>query len=99
MRTIIHLSDLHFGRVHRPALAPLAAAIERIKPDFIAISGDLTQRARPGQFREARAFLDALPAPYLVVPGNHDVPLYNVVQRVLKPLAKYRRIVSTDLEP
>ena len=99
MRTIMHLSDLHFGRVHRPTLAPLAAAIDTIKPDFIAISGDLTQRARPGQFREARGFLDALPSPYLVVPGNHDVPLYNLAARFGNPLGRYRRFITDDLTP
>jgi 3',5'-cyclic AMP phosphodiesterase CpdA len=65
----------------------------------VVVSGDLTQRAKPVEFREARAFLDTLPAPRLVVPGNHDVPLYNVFQRFLQPLDKYRRYISEDLEP
>jgi 3',5'-cyclic AMP phosphodiesterase CpdA len=99
MRTIVHLSDLHFGRVHRPALDPLAAAIAAIKPDLVAVSGDLTQRARVSQFREARAFLDGLPARYLVVPGNHDVPLYNVALRFGSPLGRYRRWITDDLTP
>ena len=99
MRTIVHLSDLHFGRVHMPTLAPLRAAVEAVHPDLVAISGDLTQRARTAQFKEARAFLDSLPHPQIVVPGNHDVPLFNVVTRVAQPLARYRRYITDDLAP
>jgi 3',5'-cyclic AMP phosphodiesterase CpdA len=99
MRTIVHLSDLHFGRVNRAIVEALPAHIMRVAPDLVAISGDLTQRARRGQFREARAFLDALPAPRVVVPGNHDVPLHNVAARFLAPLARYRRFISDDLAP
>jgi len=99
MRTLVHLSDLHFGRVDERLLQPLIAAVGRIAPDLLVVSGDLTQRARTQQFRQARAFLDALPAPRLVVPGNHDVPLYDVLARMLHPLAKYRRYVADDVEP
>lgn len=99
MRTIVHLSDLHFGRVVPGVLAPLRRAIEAARPHLVVVSGDLTQRARRSQFREARGFLDSLPGPQLVVPGNHDVPLYNVFRRFLAPLAAYRDIVSADLEP
>lgn len=99
MRTIVHVSDLHFGRLDRALVAPLVAAITGIAPDLVAISGDLTQRARPEQFAGARAFLDALPFPRLVVAGNHDVPLYDLVSRFLRPLARYRRFICDDLEP
>ncbi|HWI37533.1 MAG TPA: metallophosphoesterase, partial [Burkholderiales bacterium] len=99
MRTIVHLSDLHFGRVDGALLRPLSARVRGLAPHLVVVSGDLTQRAKPAEFREARAFLDSLPAPRLVVPGNHDVPLYNVLQRFFRPLAKFRRYVSRDLEP
>ena len=99
MRTVVHLSDLHFGRVDHALLEPLRERVRALRPHVIVVSGDLTQRAKPEQFREARAFLDTLPAPRLVVPGNHDVPLYNVLQRFLRPLAKYRRYISQDLQP
>jgi 3',5'-cyclic AMP phosphodiesterase CpdA len=99
MRKLVHLSDLHFGRVDEKVLAPLRRAIEAIAPDLLVVSGDLTQRARAGQFRAARAFLDTLPKPQLVVPGNHDVPLFNVVSRIFAPLRNYRRIVTDDLDP
>jgi len=99
MRTLVHLSDLHFGRVDEQLIAPLISTVTRLNPDLVAVSGDLTQRARSQQFREARAFLDALPQPQIVVPGNHDVPLHNVFTRFVRPLGKYRRHITDDLQP
>lgn len=99
MRTLVHLSDLHFGRVDQALLAPLQALVERLAPDVVVISGDLTQRAKSAEFQAARAFLDALPGPQIVVPGNHDIPLYNLAGRFLMPLVKYRRYVTSDLAP
>jgi len=99
MRTIVHLSDLHFGRVDSALLTPLVSIIASLAPDLIAVSGDLTQRARGAEFRDARAFLDRLPNPQIVVPGNHDVPLHDVVSRFMRPLAKYRRYITENLEP
>src|SRR5688572_8067415 len=99
MRSIAHLSDLHFGRVHPHIISPLIEAILKINPDLVAVSGDLTQRARSHQFKEARAFLDKLPKPQIVVPGNHDVPLHNVFARFMQPLTKYRRYITNDLRP
>lgn len=99
MRTIAHLSDLHFGR-HDPLLAQgVVDALTRLRPDLIAISGDLTQRARRTQFAAARQFIASLPAPVLVVPGNHDVPLYDFPRRFLSPLGRYQRYISSDLKP
>jgi 3',5'-cyclic AMP phosphodiesterase CpdA len=99
MRTLVHLSDLHFGRVDPQIIAPLIKTVSEIEPDLVAVSGDLTQRARSQQFLEARAFLDALPQPQIVVPGNHDVPLHNVFTRFLQPLDKYKRFITDDLQP
>lgn len=99
MRTLVHLSDLHFGRTDPSLIEPLVAAVTRLQPDVVAISGDLTQRARTWQFTEAQRFLRRLPTPQVVVPGNHDVPLYDVVARFLRPLAKYRRYISPNLMP
>jgi 3',5'-cyclic AMP phosphodiesterase CpdA len=100
MRTIVHLSDLHFGRVDRGVVEPLLAAVREARPDVVAVSGDLTQRARAWQFQEAREFLDRLPqVPRVVVPGNHDVPLWNVFNRFLRPLANFRRFITEDLQP
>lgn len=99
MRTIVHLSDLHFGRVDPALLEPLKAKVHALAPHLVVVSGDLTQRAKPAQFREARAFLDTLPRPQIVVPGNHDVPLYNVFRRFFRPLHAFMRYVSRELEP
>ncbi|PVA09610.1 phosphodiesterase [Pelagivirga sediminicola] len=99
MRRIVHLSDLHFGRDRPELLEPLLAAVNALAPDLVAISGDLTQRAREGQFRAARAFVDRIEAPVLIVPGNHDVPLHNLIGRVLWPWRQYKRWVSRELEP
>ena len=99
MKKIIHLSDLHFGRIDAALVEPLAEAVNEAGPDLVVVSGDLTQRARSEQFVEARAFLDRLPRPQVVVPGNHDVPLYDVLERFARPLDKYRRHISEDVEP
>jgi 3',5'-cyclic AMP phosphodiesterase CpdA len=99
VRTVAHLSDLHFGRIDPALLQPLRATLDSIAPDVLVVSGDLTQRARASQFRAARAYLDTLPGAPVIVPGNHDVPLYNVLARFLAPLRNYRRIVSEDVEP
>jgi 3',5'-cyclic AMP phosphodiesterase CpdA len=99
MRTIVHLSDIHFGRIEPAVAGRLSGAIVRISPDLLAVSGDLTQRAKRAEFAAARTFLDALPFPRLVVPGNHDVPLYNLFTRFITPLGRYRRAITPDLFP
>jgi len=99
MRTLVHLSDLHFGRVDAALLAPLREHIERIGPDMVVVSGDLTQRAKAAEFEAARAYLDSLPGPQIVVPGNHDISLYNVFRRFVQPLKRYKRYITDDLDP
>jgi 3',5'-cyclic AMP phosphodiesterase CpdA len=99
VKTLVHLSDLHFGRIDPVVLDPLRSAVGAAAPDLIAISGDFTQRARRSEFAAARAFLDQLQAPKLVVPGNHDVPLWNAAARFLSPLTRYKAYISPDLEP
>lgn len=99
MRTLVHLSDLHFGCVDEAIIQPLIACVKKIAPDVLVVSGDLTQRARAEQFKAARQFLDALPKPQIVVPGNHDIPLHNLFRRFIRPLQKYQRYVTNDLDP
>lgn len=99
MRTVVHLSDLHFGRVNPALLAPLIETVTALQPNVVVVSGDLTQRARSAEFKEARRFLDALPSPQIIVPGNHDVPLHDVFSRFFRPLNKYRRYITDDLAP
>lgn len=101
MPRILHISDLHFGR---PYLPETGEALQRIapllEPDLIVVSGDISQRAKVREFEEARRFLDRLPrVPMLVVPGNHDVPLYRVAERLLKPHGRYRELITPDLNP
>lgn len=89
---IAHLSDTHFGTELPAVEQALTAALHALTPDFIVVSGDITQRARTAQFEAARAFLDRLPAaPKLLVPGNHDLPLFNLATRLLDPYRAYRR--------
>jgi len=99
MRTLVHLSDLHFGRVDPAILAPLVQFIGEVKPDVVAVSGDLTQRARTAEFLAAREFLGAIPFPQIVVPGNHDVPLHNIFSRFARTLDRYGRYITADLQP
>lgn len=99
MRTIVHLSDLHFGRVDPVVADVVRETVSDLRPDVLVVSGDFTQRARAWQFKAARAFLDVLPQPQLIVPGNHDVPLHNVIARFFNPLRKYRRHMTDDLRP
>jgi 3',5'-cyclic AMP phosphodiesterase CpdA len=99
MRTVVHVSDLHFGRVDPVLLAPLREAIASAAPDLLVVSGDLTQRARRAQFRAARDYLATLPSPRIVVPGNHDIPLYDVARRFLAPLSRFRRYIEAEPMP
>lgn len=99
MLHLLHCSDLHFGP---PYLPNVGEAVQRLSAklelDAIIVSGDFTQRAKPEQFQEARNFLDRLPAvPKIVVPGNHDVPLYRVLERLSDPLKHYQSIIEERL--
>jgi len=80
-------------------MASLATWINGLSPDLVVVSGDLTQRARRSQFLQAAAFLTSLAPPVLVVPGNHDVPMFNIPARLLSPFDGYRQYIAEDLEP
>ena len=99
MRRVVHLSDLHFGRDRPALLTPLLHAVNSLAPDLVVISGDFTQRARPEQFKTAAAFIAALQPPTLSIPGNHDVPLDNLLLRIFLPWRGYRKWIDRDLEP
>src|SRR3989344_7540611 len=103
MRTLLHVSDLHFGKTDPLVIAKLLDAALRAKPDIVIISGDLTQRARIEQFEHMRAFLKALKHAsigYFVIPGNHDIrPIYRPLARAFKPYDRYRKYVAHDVEP
>jgi 3',5'-cyclic AMP phosphodiesterase CpdA len=100
MRTIVHLSDIHFGRVNEAILSPLLQTITGLNPDIIVVSGDFTQRATKNQFAAAHQFIKKLPqVTQIFVPGNHDQPLFNLFDRVRDPLKKYRHFITSDTEP
>jgi 3',5'-cyclic AMP phosphodiesterase CpdA len=99
MSVLLQISDPHFGTEQEPVVAGLLDLIRTARPSLVIVSGDITQRARRSQFAAARAFLDEIDTPRLVVPGNHDIPLYNLVARILYPYAGYRRAFGDELEP
>jgi 3',5'-cyclic AMP phosphodiesterase CpdA len=102
MTRIVHLSDLHFGAHDDRLVEAVCAQADELRPDLVVISGDFTQRATTDQFREACTFLERLREAgheVLGVPGNHDVPLYDVLRRFLSPLARYRRFIDETLCP
>src|SRR5437868_2440777 len=102
MARIVHLSDLHFGAHDEQLVEAVEWQVDQLKPDLVVISGDFTQRARTEQFRQACEFLEGLRErghDVLGVPGNHDVPLYDVLRRFLSPLARYRRFIDETLCP
>jgi 3',5'-cyclic AMP phosphodiesterase CpdA len=99
LRAIAHISDLHFGRHDPSVAAALLADLAADRPDLVAVSGDLTQRARRQEFAAAREFLDRLAVPVIAVPGNHDVPLYNPLRRVFRPLARFRHHITPQQNP
>ena len=102
MARLVHLSDLHFGAQDEELVAAVETSVDALKPDLVVVSGDFTQRARTEQFEEACQFLERLRDgghEVLGVPGNHDVPLYDVLRRFLSPLTRYRRFIDETLCP
>ena len=98
MLTILHASDLQCGRPFLPhAAEALVRFATELHPDVTVVAGDLTQRAKAREFRTAKALLERLPAPVLVTPGNHDVPLYRLWERALAPYRNWHRFVSSEL--
>ncbi|MDB6179858.1 metallophosphoesterase family protein [Paracoccus fistulariae] len=99
MTRILHLSDLHFGFERHDLVEPLLDLINRSSADLVVVSGDLTHRGRAGQYRPAADFLARIVAPVMAIPGNHDIPLFNLPARLLWPYRGYRRAISRDLTP
>jgi 3',5'-cyclic AMP phosphodiesterase CpdA len=102
MPRLVHLSDLHFGAHDERLVKAVERRVDALDPALVVISGDFTQRARTEQFRDACHFLERLHDAgheVLAVPGNHDVPLYDVLRRFLSPLTRYRRFIDDTLCP
>lgn len=99
MTLVLQVSDTHFGTERGEVVEALVALAQRRRPDLLVLSGDLTQRARRGQFAAARRFCERLAVPaWLVIPGNHDIPLYDVATRLLSPYRGLRRAFGDDFE-
>jgi 3',5'-cyclic AMP phosphodiesterase CpdA len=100
MTVLLHISDTHFGTEEPPVVAALQVLVREQEPDAVILSGDITQRARSAQFAAARRFCDSLDVPRLLtLPGNHDIPLYNVAARLFSPYAGYKAAFGDELEP
>ncbi len=99
MSVLLQISDTHFGTEQPPVVEALAVFTARLRPDVVILSGDITQRARRTQFQAARAFVERLASPVLAIPGNHDVPLFDLLARVTRPYGHYREAFGNELEP
>src|SRR5690606_1600566 len=103
MTTIVQISDTHFGTEQPAVVQALEDHVREHGADLLILSGDITQRARGSQFAAARAFIERLHGlgvpEKLVIPGNHDIPLYNLFARALSPYGNYRAHFGDDLEP
>jgi len=99
LSTIAHISDLHFPCTNPDLPQALLQSLRESRPVAVVVSGDLTQRAREKQFRATARFLNSIPFPLLVVPGNHDIPLYDLLRRIFLPAERFRRIICDDRLP
>ena len=100
MLTVLHGSDIHFGRPHRPSVATAFLDLaRRLKPDVIVLAGDFTQRAKVREYEQARTFLRQVQdVPIVVTPGNHDIPLYRVHERLFAPFRNYHAFISDEMD-
>jgi 3',5'-cyclic AMP phosphodiesterase CpdA len=99
MSVLLQISDTHFG-TEQPQVVDALATLARLQqPDLLVLSGDITQRARPAQFQAARAFMDRLGGPFVAIPGNHDIPLFDVWTRIRRPYARHIAAFGAELEP
>lgn len=99
MSVLLQISDTHFGTEVPQVVEALVTLAGELRPDLVVLSGDITQRARPEQFRAAKSFLDRLGAPVLAIPGNHDIALFDLWARLAHPYARYAKAFGTELEP
>lgn len=99
MSILLQVSDPHFGTDQEPVVNALVELASQLAPEIVVLSGDITQRARRAQFRAAREFVDRLKTPTVVIPGNHDIPLFNVAARAFVPYGNYMREFGGNLEP
>jgi 3',5'-cyclic AMP phosphodiesterase CpdA len=99
MTSLLQISDPHFGTVQPAVMEALVSMARAQQPDVLVLSGDITQRARVSQFRQARVFCERLQIPHMLsLPGNHDIPLFNLYQRLWTPYARYLQAFGPGLE-
>ncbi len=99
MTCIAHISDLHFGYNDPLLVNALREVLWKIRPTVLAVSGDLVEHATSDEFEAARDFLASLPRPQIAVPGNHDLPFYNLWLRAIDGLRNFRRYITDDPTP
>jgi 3',5'-cyclic AMP phosphodiesterase CpdA len=99
MKKIIHISDLHFGTEEKNIADGLLRDINQLSPDLVIVSGDLTQRARINQFKAAKEYLDKIAYKKIIVPGNHDIPLFDIFNRFFLPLNRYKKFITKNMSP
>ena len=99
MSVLLQISYPHFGTEQPQVVEALVTLARLQRPDLLVLSGDITQRAQPAQFQAARAFMDRLGAPFLAIPGNHDIPLFDVWTRLRRPYARHSAAFGAELEP
>lgn len=87
---LLHLSDLHFGTERQTCIRAIQDFCATHQPEVVVVSGDLTQRAKLSEFYHCKQFLESLNTPYLVIPGNHDIPLYHIWKRAFRPFTLYQ---------
>ncbi len=95
MTLIVQISDPHFGTEIPAVQQALLTYLRTMSPEFVIVSGDITQRARSSQFATARKFFDDVGAPFHAIPGNHDLPLFNLAARLINPYGNYKKAFGT----
>ena len=103
MTSLLHISDTHFGTEQTPVMHAFEAHVKDHGADLVVLSGDITQRARRAQFASAQAFIKRLKdhgiAQVLAIPGNHDIPMFNLFARIFSPYGYYHRYIDRNLSP
>jgi 3',5'-cyclic AMP phosphodiesterase CpdA len=99
MPTLIHLSDPHFGPSHNSHLDEIVLnEITMLNPEVVILSGDFTMRARYNEYAQAREFLNRIPKPTLAIPGNHDQPIFNPIERLTRQYARYQKYIRAEID-
>jgi len=99
MIRLFHISDLHFGLEDRRALDWVVQAVRDEAPDGVIITGDFTMRARGAEFAAAARWIAALDVPVRIDPGNHDLPYFNPIERLIDPYRRFRTLESSITQP